>query len=261
MRVGYGAARNTIREAVKLLVSRGLVETRPGLGTFVTRQVEPLITVLAAVSLPTEHGSTFSGDDEGLGGIAAQGRTPSTSAPQVNVQPATDDIAERLGVPVGAQVVGRRQECYIDGKPWSLRTSYYPFEFVARGATDLVRAERLPGGAASYLERSLRLVQVGYQDDVLVRAPTIDEARFLELPDVGRSSVLTIARTCYQSAEHQIAPFKVRVTVLPAERIVLKFKSGAVPEDTLPEESVRGDSLPGDHSPGGLTRSTSVRQA
>jgi GntR family transcriptional regulator len=234
LRVGYGAARNTVREAVKLLASRGLVETRPGLGTFVTRHVEPFVTTLAA------RESTLSGgigdDEEFLAGIRAQGRTPSASGPQVIVQPAPDDIAVRLDVPPGTQVVGRRRERYIDGRPWSLRTSYYPLEFVARGATDLVRAEGLPGGATSYLEQRLGLVQVGYREHILVRPPTVDEAKFLGLPDDGRASVVAVVRTSYWSAGDELAPFRVRVTVLPADRVVLVINSGTVPEDaTVPD--------------------------
>jgi GntR family transcriptional regulator len=244
LRVGYGAARNTVRDAVKLLASRGLVETRPGLGTFVTRHVEPFITILAAASLPTGNDTTVKGairDDEDFTGIRAQGRAPSASVPQVSVLPAPDDIAERLGIPPGSQVVGRRQERYIDGRPWSLRTSYYPFELVALGATDLVRAERLPGGAASYLEQSLRLVQVGYREHVLVRSPAIEEAKFLELANDGREPVFAIARTSYRSVPQRLAPFRVRVTVLPADRLVLVINSGAVPGPATPDDAVPDD--------------------
>jgi len=235
LRVGYGAARNTVREAVKLLASRGLVQTRPGLGTFVTRHVEPFITTLAAAPLPGARESAAGvSEDEGFTGIRAQGRTPSASGPQVIVQPASDDIAMRLGIRPGAQVVGRRRERYIDGRPWSLRTSYYPFEFVTRGATELVRAEALPGGASAFLEQRLGLVQVGYQEHIGVRPPMAGEAKFLELPDDGRSSVLTVVRACYSAAGPELAPFRVRVTVLPADRVVLVINSGAVPGGTAP---------------------------
>ena len=37
----YNASRNTIRDAIKLLVTRGLVETRPGQGTFVVEKFVP----------------------------------------------------------------------------------------------------------------------------------------------------------------------------------------------------------------------------
>jgi GntR family transcriptional regulator len=246
LRVGYGAARNTVREAVRLLAIRGLVETRPGLGTFVTRHVEPFITTLAAAPQPGAYGSTLDGtgdDAEYFAGLRARGRTPSASSPQVTVQPAPDNISARLGVPLQARVVARRRERYLDGRPWSLRTSYYPFAFVAAGATDLVRAESLPGGAASYLKQRLGLVQVGYREHLLVRPPTIDEAKFLELPGAGRVSVISIVRTCYRSVERGPAPFRVKVTVLPADRVVLVINSGAVPDDARPD-----DTSPTDHA-------------
>ena len=43
----YSASRNTIRDAIKRLTSQGLVETRPGQGTFVTRRIDPFVTVLS----------------------------------------------------------------------------------------------------------------------------------------------------------------------------------------------------------------------
>ena len=46
LRDKYRASRNTIRDAIKRLVGQGLVETRPGQGTFVTTKVDPFVTVL-----------------------------------------------------------------------------------------------------------------------------------------------------------------------------------------------------------------------
>ena len=42
----YNASRNTVRDAIKWLITRGLVETRPGQGTFVTERITPFITPL-----------------------------------------------------------------------------------------------------------------------------------------------------------------------------------------------------------------------
>ncbi len=223
-----GAARNTVRDAIKLLASRGLVETRPGKGTFTTRHVDPFVTTLTAIRVPTADEAGLSGieGEDSLAEIGQQGRTASTSALQVSVQPAPDDVAARLEVPPGTQVVCRRQEFLVDNTPLSLRTEYYPLDFVTDGATDLVRAESLPGGAASYLEQRLDLVQVGYQERILVRPPAKDEARFLEIPDDGRVSV--IRRTHYHAARR---PFRVTVTVLPADRVELVINSGDVPDD------------------------------
>lgn len=222
-----GAARNTVREAIKLLASRGLVETRPGRGTFTTRHIMPFVTTLTAVRLCTADATGVGGGEgeEAFGEIGRQGRTASASGLQVSVQPAPGDVAERLEVPPGTQVVCRRQGFVVDDTPLSLRTDYYPFDFVTAGATDLVRAESLPGGAASYLEQRLGLVQVGYQERILVRPPAKGEAKFLDMADDGRVSV--IARTRYHAARE---PFWVTVTVLSADRVELVINSGAVPD-------------------------------
>ena len=44
----HGASRNTVRDAIKWLTTLGLVETRPGQGTFVVRKIDPFITTLTA---------------------------------------------------------------------------------------------------------------------------------------------------------------------------------------------------------------------
>ena len=43
----YQASGNTVREAVKLLVQQHLLETRPGQGTFVTKEIVPFFTTLS----------------------------------------------------------------------------------------------------------------------------------------------------------------------------------------------------------------------
>jgi DNA-binding GntR family transcriptional regulator len=48
----YGASSNTIRDAIKQLTTLGLVETKPGQGTFVTLKTDPFVTTLTGN--PTE---------------------------------------------------------------------------------------------------------------------------------------------------------------------------------------------------------------
>src|SRR5271156_2282565 len=54
----YDASRNTIRDAIKRLVSLGIVETRPGQGTFVVGAIDPFVTTLSAPA-----GSGFGGGE------------------------------------------------------------------------------------------------------------------------------------------------------------------------------------------------------
>ncbi len=89
----HKVSRNTIRDAVKWLIRRGLVETRPGQGTFVTDKIAPYITTL------TEDPETGFGGGEGVAYISeatTKGRKPSFTDPQVEVQLATTEIASEL---------------------------------------------------------------------------------------------------------------------------------------------------------------------
>src|SRR5580692_2325160 len=46
LREHYSASRNTVRDAIKLLTTLWLVETRPGQGTFLVHTMDPYITTL-----------------------------------------------------------------------------------------------------------------------------------------------------------------------------------------------------------------------
>ena len=47
LRERYNASRNTVRDAIKWLMNFGLVETRPGQGTFVMKKIAPFVTTLS----------------------------------------------------------------------------------------------------------------------------------------------------------------------------------------------------------------------
>jgi GntR family transcriptional regulator len=122
LREQYNASRNTVRDAIKWLTSLGLVETKPGQGTFVVQKTDPFVTTLTG--------------DPGTGGVEAasyrsevnrQKRKPSMSPLQVEIQEASDDMATTLGIATkGAEVISRHERRYIDGTPWSMQTSYLP---------------------------------------------------------------------------------------------------------------------------------------
>ena len=135
LREQYDASRNTIRDAIKRLTSLNLVETRPGQGTFVVKKVDPFVTTLSAdpeTGFGGGEGATF------LSEVGARHRKPRHTVPKVEVQAPSDEIALRLRVPSGAQAVSRHQERYIDDIPWSLQTSFYPFEFVTSGKAPML---------------------------------------------------------------------------------------------------------------------------
>jgi len=237
LRDQYGASRNTIRDAVRLLMSLGLVETRPGQGTFAVKRLEPFVTTLTADS---ETGLRGGEDERAFAEVRERGRTASASLPRIEVRSAPGYIADRLRVPVGTSIITRRQERYIDRTPWSVQITAYPMELVTQGAADLLKAQDIPGGVNRYLNEKLGLRQIGHRDRVLVRPPDEDEARFLQLPADGSVSVISVIRTGYRDSAEGPVPFRVTFTVYPADRNQLIINSGAVPmEPAAPASDAR----------------------
>jgi GntR family transcriptional regulator len=222
----YQASRNTIRDAIKWLTSRTLVETKPGQGTFVVKRLTPFVTTLSA---DPETGLGGGEGEAAFSEVRERGRKPGVSVPKVEIHSASGNVRARLRVPEGTQVVSRRQERYIDDTPWSLQTTYYPLDLVTRGAAALLTPEDIPGGTIAYLRATLGLVQVGYRDRILVRPPHEDESRFFGLPDDGRISVVSLMRTGYRAGEKGPVPFRATLTVLPADRNQLVVNFGQVP--------------------------------
>lgn len=220
----YNASRNTIRDAVKWLITRGLVETRPGQGTFVVEKIIPFITNL------TDDPRTASGGegDTYTQEVTAKLRKPHSNSPQVGVQNADSDsvMATELGLDEGASVVSRHQQRFIDGTPWCLQTSFYPMRLVEQGATRLLQAPNIDKGTVAYLRDSLGIEQTSYRDMLTVRAPDENETRFFRLSDDGRISVIETRRTAFDKSG---SPIRVTVTVYPSDRNQFVIEVGPVP--------------------------------
>ena len=210
LRERYNASRNTIRDAIKRLTGQGLVETRPGQGTFVTMKIDPFVTVLTAdprVGFGGGEGATY------LSQVSAEDRKPFATTPKVEVQTPAKVITGRLRVPPNAQVVSRHQERYVDDLPWSLQTSFYPMEFITRGATRLLMAEDIPEGTVRYLADTIGLRQVGYRDWITARSPDDNEQKIFGISH--DSTVFEIFRTAFDQNKD---PMRVTVTVFPTDR-------------------------------------------
>jgi len=220
----YSASRNTIRDAIKRLIGQGLIETRPGQGTFVRRKIDPFVTMLS----PNPDTGVGGGGEEGatyLSIVAEQHRKARAGTPRVEVMSCPRAIALRLRVKPGDQVVSRHQGRYIDEIPWSLQTSFYPWEFITKGATRLLMAENIDEGAVKYLSETLGLEQIGYRDWVTARGPDSTEQVFFEL--AHDATMFELFRTAFDQTGK---PTRVTVTVYPVDRNQFVFNFGEVPD-------------------------------
>jgi GntR family transcriptional regulator len=239
LREKYDASRNTVRDAVKWLITRGLIETRPGQGTFVVGKIDPYVTILTG---DPDKGR----DDEGPVyrlEVEAKLRKPTTSPVRVEIQQASGVVANELGLDEGSQVVSRYQKRSIDGTPWSLQTSFYPMSLVEQGATRLSRAADIEEGTVAYLRDKLGLSQAGYRDKITVRAPDGNETSFFKLPDDGRIAVFETRRTAFDDHGQ---PFRLTVSVYPADRNQFAVEVGKVPAEVVRTTSPSADGLPPD---------------
>jgi GntR family transcriptional regulator len=224
----YKASRNTIRDAVKWLVTRGLLVTRPGQGTFVVQKIDPLITALS-----TEIGAGLGGESAAYASeVQKLSRKPTVSDPKIEIHQAAGMIAAELRLPQGATVVSRHQERRIDRIPWSLQTSFYPMTFFTDGATRIIEAVDIEEGVVPYMEKVIGFQQAGWRERFTVRAPDRKETEFFSLPDDGRIAVIETIRTGYDQTGK---PFRVTVTTYPADRNQFVLSVGDVPG--LPPEN------------------------
>jgi GntR family transcriptional regulator len=234
LREHYNASRNTVRDAIKWLTNLGLVETKPGQGTFVVQKIDPFIT-------------TLTGDPSGPGGgdqiayrseVSGRRRMPAVSPIQVEIQEASADVAAGLWIPEGTEVISRHERRFIDGTPWSMQTSFYPVEFADRGAERLRSARNISEGTVRYLADTLHIRQVGYRDWITVRAPNAVEVDFFKLPPDGRVPMYEIFRSAFDGNGQ---PMRLTVIVCPADRNQFIVNVGGVPESFSEQGSQETD--------------------
>lgn len=214
----YDASRNTVREAIRRLTDEGLLESRPGQGTFVARLIDPFVTVLTA-----DPKTGFGGGEAAayLSEVREKHREPTNSVPKVEVAPAADMIARLLDIAPGTQVVSRSQDRYIDGIPWSRQTSYYHMDFITKGATKLLMAQDIEEGAVRYLADVIGVRQSGYRDWITGRLATEEEQAFF---GIGHNAAVFVASRVVFDQDN--TSMRLTVTIFPVDRNQLVINVG-----------------------------------
>ena len=247
----YGCSRNTIRDAVKLLVLQRLLETRGREGTFVTKAHVPFVTRLSTdpktgLGGGGEEGATYPNI------VREQGREAGAGTPEVTVLRCPPRIAARLQIEEGTRVVKRHQHRFIDNTLWSLQTSFYPLEWVHRGAEGLLEPEDINEGAVEHLAKTIRLRQVGYRDLISARLPDEKEQELFNL--THNHTVIEVYRTSFAE---DMTPIRVTITVFPSDRNQVVYDAGTVPErwedPVRPSSAMRRGAAPSTPNPAAVS--------
>lgn len=177
----FGAARNTAREAVRLLAEEGLVTAEHGRGVFVRAPAR-------LIRLGNDRYSRKyreSGTSPFLLECARQGKSGRFDVLSIDEGPASADVALRLGLPpaateVGPQVVRRHNVFYADDDPVYLVTTYV-LAATAEGTDLLVPVIQHPYGVHGVFEEQGH-VMARLHEEVSARMPDPDERQHLQLP-------------------------------------------------------------------------------
>ena len=208
----HGVARGTIRQAINLLKSEGLIEVEHGRGSFV-RGRGP-VRRLGHDRFSRRHRQR--GKAAYLAELESEGRVPDVEVLEVRKAKAGADVARWLGVAPGSDVVLRRRRYLADGQPMEIATSYLPWA-LAEG-TQIAERETGPGGIYARLEEAGHRLK-RFAEDVTSRMPTEEEARALRL--ASGVPVLRVLRVAYDTEGVAVEACD---TVMAADRYILSYE-------------------------------------
>jgi GntR family transcriptional regulator len=209
----FGASRSTVRRSIEVLKNEGLVETRQGRGAFV-RTAHPQLRRLVPDRFSRVHRQA--GKTPFIVDVGAD-RPARLEVQQFARTTASSEVAARLGLPEGAEVLARHFRFYVDRRPVQLSMSYLPYRLVHGSPIEDPSREPWPGGTIAQLEAvEIRVTTV--VEDVRARLPLPAEARDLELR-VG-TPVLVVARTMFAGD----TPVALSDLVIAADQYVLSYR-------------------------------------
>lgn len=209
----YGVSGGTIRKAMVEVRASGLVETRHGKGSIVKNRP------------PVRHRSSDrfrrslrqGGQAAYLAESAQSGATAKVSVLYIGPMEAPEDAAQRLGVPVGAQVLARRRLYFRNGVPVETAASYLPWD-VVKEIPELF-AEN-PGGGGIYA----RLEDHGHEFAEFVETLQARPASKAEASELALSPGAPVVHLIREARTTAGLVVEVCDTLMAADQFVFEYR-------------------------------------
>jgi GntR family transcriptional regulator len=209
----YGVAPQTVVNAINALRAEGLVVGLPGSGWYV-RRPQPVMrlarTRLSRAEREAGRG-TFTSDAH------SGGWTPRVDV-AIRTEPASDDIAAALDLPLGTEVLVRDRVMYADDIPVQLATSYLPRDLTS--GTAIEEEHTGPGGIYARLEETGHAL-VYFTETVRIGHAAEHDAELLDV--TPGSALFRIRRIAHTTTR----PVEVNVITAVGERYELAYELDA----------------------------------
>lgn len=206
----HGAARNTAREAVRLLVDDGLVVVEHGRGAFV-RTRKPLIRLGSA-----RYSSRYRGQSPFLLECARQGRTGRFQVLSVEQTEASATVTAHLELDAQAPVLRRENIFWADDDPVYRVTTWVPWH-IAEGTSLLEDEVGHPYGIHGVFEDRGH-VMARSREEVTARMPDPQERALLRL-----TSGVPVLEVLHASIDQDQAPYELTRFVMRADLTGLSY--------------------------------------
>jgi GntR family transcriptional regulator len=208
----HGVARGTIRQAINLLKSEGLIEVEHGRGSFVRGR--PPVRRLAHDRFSRRHRQR--GRAAYLAELESEGRVAEVEVLEVRKAKASVDVAAWLGLEPKSDVLVRRRRYLADGEPMEVATSYVPWRLA--DGTQLTEPDIGPGGIYARLEEAGHRLR-RFTEEVTARMPTEEESRALRL--AAGVPLIRVLRVAYDNDDVAVEACDA---VMAADRYVLSYE-------------------------------------
>lgn len=211
----FGTARNTAREAVRLLTEEALVTAQHGRGVFV-REKQRMFR------WGNERYSRRTYRETGLTPfrleMQRQGKTPRVEVTSIEQSTPPFDVADRLkAAPDEPSVLRRCNTYFADDEPIQVVTTYLRWTD-AEAVPPLLQPKTGPGGIYGRLEEQGHIMTSG-QDEITARMATHTEAQILDLPPG-----VPVLEVLHTSLNQDGEPFEVSRFVHRADRAGLIYQ-------------------------------------